>query len=402
MTLGRACLPERPLVRSPQSAVAKGIRPSACLTRCMTDRPPDSGSPTEHVDWDALARYLAGESTAEEADAMGRWLAERPDRAELVAALDRSFGRLAYRAPEDLDVEAALRGVRARRDRPDVRPSRDPARPSPSVRRHPFAPRPARWTTYRLRAAAAVAAIAAGSTLFWWSRGEDARRDAPALAQTYTTAVGQRDSLRLPDGTRVLLGPGSRLAVDQGYGTRHREVGLHGEAYFVAQHGGPHPFTVRAGNGTVRDIGTEFAVHSDPGDGVRVVVTSGAVVLHAGSVPADSGVTLRHGDRGVLQPGGRIVAERGVATEEDLAWTRGRLVFREAPLTQVRADLRRWYGIELQVTDRSIADKHVTAAFDGEPAQRVLEVLALILGADVERRGDTAVLRARTTGAPRR
>ena len=109
----------------------------------------------------------------------------------------------------------------------------------------------------------------------------------------YTTAVGQRDSVRLPDGTRVVLGPGSRLAVDQGYGTSHREVGLRGEAYFDAQHGGAHPFVVRAGNATVRDVGTVFAIHSDPGDGVRVVVASGAVVLQSRNTPGDSGVLLR-------------------------------------------------------------------------------------------------------------
>jgi transmembrane sensor len=152
----------------------------------------------------------------------------------------------------------------------------------------------------------------------------------------------------------------------------------------------------------VQDVGTAFAVHSDPGDGVRVVVTSGAVVLKAGNVPADSGVMLRQGDRGVLHAGGRVVAERGAATEDDLAWTRGRLVFRDAPLAQVRADLRRWYGIELRPADSTIADKHVTTTFDGESPQRMLEVLGLILGADVELRGDTAVLRARPTSVRRR
>jgi hypothetical protein len=37
----------------------------------------------------------------------------------------------------------------------------------------------------------------------------------------------------------------------------------------------------------------------------------------------------------------------------------------------------------------------VTTTFDAEPPQRVLDVLALILGARIEQRGDTAILRAR-------
>ena len=357
----------------------------------MTDPTPDAGSPAEQIDWDALARYLAGETSADEADAMRRWLAARPDRAELVAALDSSLGRLAYQAPPDLDVEGALRRVRTRMNEPEVRPL-----PGVATRRAgTFGPTARRWPASALRAAAVIVAIGIGTTLLWQTRRDRDTQETPAASQMYTTAVGQRDSVRLPDGTRVVLGPGSRLAVDQGYGTSHREVGLRGEAYFDAQHGGAHPFVVRAGNATVRDVGTVFAIHSDPGDGVRVVVASGAVVLQSRNTPGDSGVLLRQGDRGVLAPNGRIVTERGVAIDDDLAWTRGRLVFRDAPLDQVRADLRRWYGIELQIADSSLAGKHVTTTFDGEPAQRVVDVLALILGATAEQRADTVRLRAR-------
>ena len=357
----------------------------------MTDPTPDAGSPADQIDWDALARYLAGETSADEADVMRRWLDARPDRAELVAALDSSLGRLAYQAPPDLDVEGALRRVRTRMNEPEVRPL-----PSVATRRAGTVGPPARrWPASALRAAAVIGAIAIGTTLFWQTRRDRDTQETPAASQMYTTAVGQRDSVRLPDGTRVVLGPGSRLAVDQGYGTSHREVGLRGEAYFDAQHGGAHPFVVRAGNATVRDVGTVFAIHSDPGDGVRVVVASGAVVLESRNTPGDSGVLLRQGDRGVLAPDGRIVAERGVAIDDDLAWTRGRLVFRDAPLDQVRADLRRWYGIELEIADSSLAGKHVTTTFDGEPAQRVVDVLALILGATAEQRADTVRLRAR-------
>jgi ferric-dicitrate binding protein FerR (iron transport regulator) len=49
----------------------------------------------------------------------------------------------------------------------------------------------------------------------------------------------------------------------------------------------------------------------------------------------------------------------------------------------------------LQIADSALARKHVTTTFDGESPQRVLEVIALVLGATVEQRADTAVLRAR-------
>jgi transmembrane sensor len=83
------------------------------------------------------------------------------------------------------------------------------------------------------------------------------------------------------------------------------------------------------------------------------------------------------------------------AAPEDMAWLRRQLVFREAPLPEVAASLHRWYGIELRVPDTSLAARHLTATFSGEPSERVLEVLRLVLGADIERRGDTAIVRAK-------
>ena len=55
--------------------------------------------------------------------------------------------------------------------------------------------------------------------------------------------------------------------------------------------------------------------------------------------------------------------------------------------------MRRWYGIDLQLADSSLSNRHLTATFSGEPPDRVLEVLSLALGADIERHGDTAIVR---------
>jgi len=54
----------------------------------------EPGLPSDQVDWDALARYFAGESSAEEAEATSRWLAEHPEEADAFAALDSVTARL--------------------------------------------------------------------------------------------------------------------------------------------------------------------------------------------------------------------------------------------------------------------------------------------------------------------
>jgi transmembrane sensor len=73
-------------------------------------------------------------------------------------------------------------------------------------------------------------------------------------------------------------------------------------------------------------------------------------------------------------------------------------VFRDAAVAEVAADLRRWYGVELTVTDSALARRHFTGSFAGEPVGRVVEAIALALGARADRRGDTVFVRA---AAPR-
>jgi transmembrane sensor len=253
-----------------------------------------------------------------------------------------------------VDVEGALRLVKDR-----------------AGTARPFTPR------FVALAAAAVVIMVAGAIVA-------TRTSAPDRA-TYVTDVGERDSVTLGDGSRIVLGPGTFVSVAE------RDVELRGEAHFTVVHNAEKPFLVRAGGSIIRDLGTEFTVSGDSAAAVRVVVVEGMVAIARGS---DS-VTLQAGDVGVVSPDGRMAAQRGAASPDDLAWLQGRLIFRDAPLAEVASDLRRWYGVGLRVTDSSLANRHFTGEFAGEPVERVLHVLALALDATVERRGDTAFVTSR-------
>src|SRR2546423_1009218 len=89
--------------------------------------PPNSD---QSVDWEALARHLAGESSPAESERIAQWLAEHKADAELLAALDNAMEGLALHDTTDVDVEGALSRVAAQRDalehRRDVRPRRTP------------------------------------------------------------------------------------------------------------------------------------------------------------------------------------------------------------------------------------------------------------------------------------
>jgi transmembrane sensor len=336
----------------------------------------------QSTDWEALARHVTGESSPEESARISAWLAGHPEQREILATLDSAMSRMADDIPRDLDIEAALARVKQRRvsiDKPALELQRTTVR------------RPI-WRV-AVPALAASGILAVG--LLNWNSGGDNQPAAVAVAdqaRMLATGVGVRDSLTLPDGSRVVLGPLSSVKVSKDFETGAREVEVTGDTWFEVVHDDSRPFTVRAGNATIVDIGTKFTVRSDAATGVSVNVTEGTVSLAPSNLSADQGVILNAGDNGLLGNDGQIVASRGTVTEDDVAWMTGKLVFRETPMTEVAASVKRWYGIDLVMSEPSLVNRRITATFDNETPEAMLDILRLVLGAEIDRRGDSAVV----------
>jgi transmembrane sensor len=326
-------------------------------------------------DWERIARYITGEANAPEAEATRMWVRADRHREAVVHLLESVLTNPSGYEPGDVDVEQALSRVKARFEDAKVIPFRR------------VAGQESRSLAALLRVAAAILIILGATTV--WQTIRRARGD--GAAATYATSVGERRDITLGDGTRVLLGPTSRLVVLRP-ADDDRGVMLDGIAYFNVVHNPAHPFTVKAGALTIQDVGTAFSVENDDSAGTRVAVDSGSVAIGAADQPASRGVVLHARDRAVADASGTVAVQRSVVSDDDLAWVQGRLVFRDAPLVLVGAELYRWYGVRLRVTDSSLANLHLTASFSGEPVDRVLNVIALSLGARVERQGNVAIL----------
>jgi transmembrane sensor len=348
---------------------------------------PDEGSAyLSPDDWERIARYLTGEAGAGEAEATERWVEADLHRIKVVRLLETVLANVAREDSSDIDIDGALKLVKSRFDEPKV---------------IPFSPRmasasPDRSFSALLRlAGAAVILIAA--ILLSRALGE---KDNP-VAQTLATTAGERRQVVLKDGTKVLLGPTTRIMVFFGDDDGSRMVTLDGVAYFSVVHDAAHPFTVKAGKFNIQDVGTAFSVDNDDSAGTRIVVDSGTVSIGPAN-DREQAAVLNARDRATVDRKGVVLVERSAVSDDDLAWTQGRLVFRDAPLILVGAELYRWYGVRLRVADSSLANLHLTASFSGEPVDRVLNVIALSLGARIEREGNVAVLyRATASGARR-
>jgi transmembrane sensor len=340
------------------------------MTEDRVDQASPAGEPAP--DWDAIARHLAGESSAEEDARVRRWLEQNPGERALIERLN---DLAVAESPADVDVEAALQRVHARMG--------ESRRPTLTLQRGGSRS----WRS----AAGLLLAAAAGVVLFVTLHQRPSASERQVAAQSYATTIGERKTVLLADSTRIVLGPASRLSVPATYASA-RVVELHGDAYFDVRHDGARPFTVRVGDAVIEDIGTTFTVESDAGDTTAVSVLSGSVRIRPVTSPPNGGAVLTAGDRGAVSNDGAVRAYPRAGGADDAAWVSGRLVFRDASFARVAAELRRWYGIELRAADASLLRRHVTTTLDGESADQALRILELSLGAHVERRGDTATV----------
>jgi transmembrane sensor len=338
--------------------------------------------PKKAPDWEVLARYVAGESPDDEAARVSQWMATHPVDQEL---LDQLNGHAHLDPTADVDVEAALQRVHGRFNQAPVSAAAERTR----LRLERGGQGPSRTVVVSVALAAAAAIVA-----FFTLKPGSSPSTPVAAQQVYATGTGKRDSVRLADGSRVILGPESRLTVPGDFGANGRGVSLEGDAYFAVTHDEKKPFSVKVGTALVEDVGTTFTIESDPGETTTVAVMSGVVRLRAATDAPTGGALLNAGDRGVLSATGQVHAQKQAVVSDDSAWTTGKLVFRDAPLSRVAGELRRWYGIRLGIADSTLMQRTVTTTIEpGQPIDDVLKILSLSLGTSFERQGDTATIR---------
>jgi ferric-dicitrate binding protein FerR (iron transport regulator) len=331
-----------------------------------------------------LLRLIEGECSAEEAAAIQAWVAADPRRGEVLDQL-KAVWRVSGVGTRDWGFEEARDRLLEARDRSTREPGPFPVRSRAVSAPPPGAPArralPARrWVA--LWPAAAAAALVLAGTVVW------RLRTPAATAREYATARGQRAELSFSDGTRVLLGVDSRLRVSRDYGVRERAVELEGQAYFVVRHDSGRPFRVHTRRGTTEDLGTAFDVRAYREEPyLQVVVAAGHVALRGarGGATDSVALTLKPRDRAVIDARGNATTMAGVSLQQYLAWTRGALVFNDAPLASVLTQLGRWYDLDIEPGDRSLDDERLTISFTTQSADEALTALAKVLDARVTR-----------------
>lgn len=202
------------------------------------------------------------------------------------------------------------------------------------------------------------------------------------LYKSYQTAYGQTATYRLSDGTSVILNANSTLRVPRfGFGDNTREVFLEGEGEFNVTHTTDNRrFVVRtADDFQVEVLGTEFVVFARE-RGKRVFLNKGKVKLE---LPQGQQLYMKPGNVVTVANSGKYQLTQTAPARPYTAWKDHWFYFDNTTLTEVTAQIRERFGVNVVVVDATLAERRIAGNFKAEKADDLLQVLAELLDLNI-------------------
>jgi transmembrane sensor len=313
----------------------------------------DSSEATEAAArWDA--RLRAHDCSPEERAQFQKWLHERPENTKEFSTLQRGLELLQA-------ASATHPSLRAMRDRAAA--ERDRARS---------------WRMLRAVAAILLATIGA-AWIALTMQSPDPPDEAPRIASVFQTAIGERSTVQLQDGSEIALDTRSRVEVS--YASDRRDIAIaEGRAYFQVAKDASRPFTVDAAGNKIVALGTQFDVRLDA-DYLYVTLIEGSVEVRPDWVGDNAPPPRRlvPGDRLALdREGGAVTIERA-DIEKVVSWKEGRILFEDTPLDKVVAEINRYSTAKIVVEDTKLAQLRVNGLFYTDHPEDFLNALTQFL-----------------------
>lgn len=201
---------------------------------------------------------------------------------------------------------------------------------------------------------------------------------------------GQRKQLKLADGTKVWLGPNSKLNYPSRFTADQRLVSLDGEAFFEVVHDAKHPFIIRTGKVSTTVLGTSFNINAyQQKHTINVTLVSGkvAVALNTKNL--------------IMLPNQQIIVDKTTSqlTKIDFPGAAsflhrrlGLYEYQGTALTEVIKDLETQYGIEVQMDQDLIATNFYGNLNLNEPITQTLNKLCTVMEIKWKRNGGQYVI----------
>ncbi len=238
---------------------------------------------------------------------------------------------------------------------------------------------PSRWQTRRGALAGGIAAAVALAVAVPFFQ--------QAPSDVVLRTQGSARSFALGRDGQVQLAPQSRLVLKNA-DARRLEL-AQGAAFFSIPHDPARTMTVKAGAYAVQDIGTDFAINL-AGDHLVVGVSEGQVAVTPDgtrqAIPVAAGQQLTAGGSGPI----RISRVR----QDDVgSWRGGRLVYDNAEITGVAADIARFAGKRI-VVDPSLSGRRFSGVLTIGDGSKLLQTFQALAPVRVVPEGDHVRLSA--------
>ncbi|MCS2892645.1 FecR domain-containing protein [Parabacteroides faecis] len=191
-----------------------------------------------------------------------------------------------------------------------------------------------------------------------------------------SSGIQNMQSVSLPDGTEVQLGPGSKLTYPSEFSSGKREVSLDGQAFFDVYKNPHKPFVVHTADMDIEALGTAFEVFS-----YGIENKSEAILLN-GKIRVNCNGSLNNKNGGyLLSPDEKIVFDKrdnsasvqDVDADKYTAWRKQRILsFENEKLSMIIPRLEQWYGRKI-MCQQDLADKYrFTFKIRDESLERIL------------------------------
>jgi|GEM_PF-1604506 transmembrane sensor len=201
-----------------------------------------------------------------------------------------------------------------------------------------------------------------------------------------STKLHEHKMIKLSDGTSVLMNENTTVSYNRSTYDQYRTFDLiEGEAFFNVIHNAKNPFKVRIDKIDVDDIGTSFNIRKEK-QKIIVVVNSGVVSLTNKAIGKKVLVIAQQ--KAIYDIASDKITSGANDERNYKAWTDKNLQFIKTPLVEVINELEGTYGATIYLEDNSLKNKTLTASFNNQQIDSVLNVISLSLQIKIEKKNN--------------
>lgn len=189
----------------------------------------------------------------------------------------------------------------------------------------------------------------------------------------------------LPDGSLVSMNERSKISFVEAENIR-KVILDSGEVFFNVKKDSLKPFKIEVNSHYVTVVGTSFNVKKINEDSVEVSVFSGKVCVSSSADTANL-LYLVKGDKCILTQNA-VPEKENYSNSNFLYWKTKELSFDETEMSMVLKTLQETYGVEIDADTASFSTCKLTALFENQPLDAVLEIIASTFNAQlIEKEG---------------